>query len=27
MGAYACLDKPIPSLKDLEEMVNKAAQK
>jgi CheY-like chemotaxis protein len=25
MGAYACLDKPIPSLKDLEEMVNKAA--
>lgn len=24
MGAYACLDKPISSLKDLEEMVNKA---
>ena len=26
MGAYAYLDKPISSLKDLEEMVNKAAQ-
>ena len=26
MGAYACLDKPISSLKDLEEIVNKAAQ-
>jgi CheY-like chemotaxis protein len=26
MGAYACLDKPISSLKDLEETVNKAAQ-
>jgi len=25
MGAYACLDKPISSLKDLEEIVNKAA--
>lgn len=25
MGAYACLDKPISSLKDLEELVNKAA--
>ena len=25
MGAYACLDKPIASLKDLEELVNKAA--
>lgn len=24
MGAYACLDKPISSLKDLEETVNKA---
>ena len=24
MGAYACLDKPIASLKDLEELVNKA---
>ena len=27
MGAYACLDKPIVSLKDLEEMINKAAEK
>lgn len=26
MGAYACLDKPISSLKDLEEVVNKAYQ-
>ena len=26
MGAYACLDKPIGSLKDLEDMINKAAQ-
>ena len=26
MGAFACLDKPIGSLKNLEEMVNKAAQ-
>jgi CheY-like chemotaxis protein len=26
MGAYACLDKPISSLKDLEELVNKAVQ-
>lgn len=26
MGAYACLDKPIASLKDLEELVNKAVQ-
>ena len=26
MGAFACLDKPIGSLKDLEEMINKAAQ-
>ncbi|MDD5136087.1 MAG: response regulator [Candidatus Omnitrophica bacterium] len=26
MGAYACLDKPIASLKDLEELINKAAQ-
>lgn len=25
MGAYACLDKPISSLRDLEDMVNKAA--
>jgi len=25
MGAYACLDKPISSLRDLEETVNKAA--
>ncbi|MDP3791292.1 MAG: response regulator [Candidatus Omnitrophota bacterium] len=25
MGAYACLDKPIASLKDLEDIVNKAA--
>lgn len=25
MGAYACLDKPLSSLKDLEEIVNKAA--
>ena len=27
MGAYACLDKPISSLRDLEETVNKAASK
>ena len=27
MGAFACLDKPISSLKDLEEMINKAAEK
>lgn len=27
MGAYAYLDKPIASLKDLEEMINKAAGK
>ena len=27
MGAFACLDKPIGSLKDLEETVNKAAEK
>lgn len=27
MGAYACLDKPIPSLKGLEEMINRAAGK
>ncbi len=26
MGAYACLDKPISSLKDLEETINKAAK-
>lgn len=26
MGAYACLDKPIASLKDLEVTINKAAQ-
>ena len=26
MGAYACLDKPISSLKDLEETINKAAR-
>lgn len=25
MGAYACLDKPVASLKELEEIVNKAA--
>ena len=25
MGAFACLDKPIASLKDLEETINKAA--
>ena len=25
MGAYACLDKPVSSLRDLEETVNKAA--
>jgi len=25
MGAHACLDKPLPSLKDLEEIINKAA--
>lgn len=25
MGAFACLDKPISSLKDLEETINKAA--
>jgi CheY-like chemotaxis protein len=25
MGAYACLDKPVSSLKELEETVNKAA--
>ena len=25
MGAYACLDKPISSLKELEETINKAA--
>lgn len=25
MGAYACLDKPISSLKELEEIVNRAA--
>jgi len=24
MGAFACLDKPIPSLKDLEETINRA---
>lgn len=27
MGAYACLDKPIASLRELEELVNKAAEK
>ena len=27
MGAYACFDKPISSLRELEETVNKAAQK
>ncbi|MFA6321011.1 MAG: response regulator [Candidatus Omnitrophota bacterium] len=27
LGAFACLDKPIGSLKDLEEMINKAAEK
>ncbi len=27
MGAYACLDKPIGSLKDLEDMINKASEK
>lgn len=27
MGAYACLDKPLSSLRDLEEKVIKAAQK
>ena len=27
MGAYACLDKPISSLRDLEETVNKAVSK
>ena len=27
LGAFACLDKPISSLKDLEETINKAAQK
>ena len=27
MGAFACLDKPISSLKDLEEMINNTAQK
>ena len=27
MGAFACLDKPIGSLKDLEAMINKAAEK
>lgn len=27
MGAFACLDKPISSLKDLEEVINKAAEK
>lgn len=26
MGAYACLDKPLGSLKDLEDTINKAAQ-
>jgi len=26
MGAYACLDKPISSLRDLEEIINKAAK-
>jgi len=26
LGAYACLDKPISSLKELEEIVNKASQ-
>jgi two-component system response regulator YesN len=26
MGAFACLDKPIGSLKDLEGLINKAAQ-
>ena len=26
MGAYACLDKPISSLKNLEEMINSAKQ-
>lgn len=25
MGAHACLDKPLPSLRDLEEIINKAA--
>ncbi len=27
MGAFACLDKPIGSLKDLEVMINKASKK
>jgi len=27
MGSYACLDKPIPSLRDLEATVNKAVSK
>ncbi len=27
LGAYACLDKPIGSLKDLEELIKKAAEK
>ncbi|MDD5428141.1 MAG: response regulator [Candidatus Omnitrophica bacterium] len=27
MGAFACLDKPIGSLKSLEDMINKAAEK
>jgi two-component system response regulator (stage 0 sporulation protein F) len=27
LGAFACLDKPIASLKDLEELINKAAEK
>ncbi len=27
MGAFACLDKPIASLKDLEETITKAAEK
>ena len=27
MGAFACLDKPIGSLKDLEDVINKASEK
>lgn len=27
LGAFACLDKPIASLKDLEDLINKAAEK
>ena len=27
LGAFACLDKPIASLKDLEALINKAAEK